>query len=103
MIHKYRIREVTRRLAYERYKAVFDAAKRSPAEAVRAAFQLVESYKGHHYAHVALAASDTVNFIIEHDEYEMIKECEKELLPTLIGSIQHEDNKLLLTNRLKEE
>jgi len=60
-MNKYRAREVKRRVAYLRYKSVLEAAKKSPIEALRAAFDLMEAYNGHHYGHIAMAAQDTRN------------------------------------------
>ncbi len=104
MINKFRRREVLRRLAYERYKAVFDVAKTGdPVEVVKAAFKLVESYKGHRYAHIARAARDTCNFIIEEEENQRVLTTPEEELPLLIGNLQHQSSRETLEFRLRGE
>lgn len=62
----------------------------------------VESYRGHHYGHIAIASRDTVNFIIEEDEYNLVKNTPVKDLPLLIGTLQFEYNNAILENRLKE-
>lgn len=101
MINKYRAIAVKRRVAYKRYKAILEAAKISPIEALRAAFQLVESYKGHHRRHIAIAAHDTVHFLIEEDECSMVKTTQPKELPLLIGNLKHESSRAILEKRLK--
>jgi hypothetical protein len=105
MINKFRTRAVKRRVAYERYKAVLEAAKISPIEALRASFQLVESYKGHHKRHIAIAAHDTIHFLIEEEECLieclMIQATPPKELPLLIGNLNYESNKAVLEERLK--
>jgi len=102
MINKDRTRAVKRRLAYGLYKAVFEAAKISPTETVRAACELVEATEGHCYSHVALAARDTCNFIIEEDECTMVTETSLKELPLLIEDLKYDSNKTFLELRLKE-
>jgi hypothetical protein len=51
----------------------------------------------------SLAARDTINFIIEEDEYNLVKNTPKKELPLLIGTLQFEYNNELLESRLKEK
>lgn len=102
-MNKHWKRKVLNRRAYPRYKAVFDAAKESPEAAVEAAFWLVESYRGHHRWFVANAARDTVKFIIEEDEFNMVRDTPKKKLPLLLGTLKYESSEDLLLSRLTEK
>ncbi len=97
MINKYRARAVKRRLAYGHYKAVLEAAKTSPIEALRATFQLVESYRGHHKQHIATAAHDTIRFLIEEEECLMVETTPPIELPNL----NYKSSRAILEKRLK--